>query len=442
MSDAELEEEIVEWIAQVEGTEVEGDLMDALATGVLLCNLVNALAPGSVRRISKSKRNRFAQTENITAFQTAAYKVPGPSPLPPSRRDLAFLAPLLLSQWWHGGLTRLVAAQLGVQSYSMFDAPTLQDRQNPGQVLICLHALKRWAARRVRVAPRRPACCRRVRDETDGVGSAPRSLTTDGGHQPAAPAVRKHAAVNTSGGLWGKTGSDFMPTKAYDSAPAPQHAPWRAPAPVSAAQRPFPPRSGLTPTPKRALPSRPAPTPAPSYTPVPTPAPTPAPEEYAEEPWARSEHRNQAAVGVRAAVRFQAGGAREAKARAAAERQAAAEAHAEAAYEDDETAAIDEELAATIDELEATKASMFAVGGGHTGVLGSHAAPRAARAPSYVRGTGQAANSNPAQQSRLARDGEQVVSGPHPPGTLQPGPNMPTMPPLVRARLSGFVRQG
>ena len=61
------------WVVAVTGKAVEEgtSLADALKDGVLLCEAVNAIAPGTIKKISTSKM-AFHQLNNITVFLRAA----------------------------------------------------------------------------------------------------------------------------------------------------------------------------------------------------------------------------------------------------------------------------------------------------------------------------------------------------------------------------------
>ena len=61
------------WVVAVTGKPVEEgtSLADALKDGVLLCEAVNAIAPGTIKKISTSKM-AFHQLNNITVFLRAA----------------------------------------------------------------------------------------------------------------------------------------------------------------------------------------------------------------------------------------------------------------------------------------------------------------------------------------------------------------------------------
>ena len=59
------------WISDVTGKLVAGPLMETLKSGVVLCELANALRPNIVKRISTSSMP-FPQRENIKAYIDAA----------------------------------------------------------------------------------------------------------------------------------------------------------------------------------------------------------------------------------------------------------------------------------------------------------------------------------------------------------------------------------
>jgi hypothetical protein len=59
-------EVVAAWIRDVTGEALSEPLDDALRSGVVLCNLVNALRPGTVQKVSHSKMP-FPMRENIKA---------------------------------------------------------------------------------------------------------------------------------------------------------------------------------------------------------------------------------------------------------------------------------------------------------------------------------------------------------------------------------------
>ncbi|XP_040046896.1 calponin-1 [Gasterosteus aculeatus] len=68
--DHQKEEELRLWIQEVTGKRVGESFMESLKDGVLLCELINVLRPGSVRKISSSTQN-WHQLENIGNFVRA-----------------------------------------------------------------------------------------------------------------------------------------------------------------------------------------------------------------------------------------------------------------------------------------------------------------------------------------------------------------------------------
>ncbi|CAK6960276.1 calponin-1 [Scomber scombrus] len=65
--DAHKEEELRLWIQDVTGKKIGDGFMESLKDGVMLCELINVLRPGSVRRINRSNQN-WHQLENIGNF--------------------------------------------------------------------------------------------------------------------------------------------------------------------------------------------------------------------------------------------------------------------------------------------------------------------------------------------------------------------------------------
>jgi hypothetical protein len=111
--DASLEAEIRAWMSSV-GVAVDGDFMDALRSGIVLCNLANSLQPGVVTKINKMSQP-FMQMENINAFLVAAEK-------------------------------------LGVQASDRFQTVDLFEKKQPEQVLLCLQVLMRLTGQAVSAA--------------------------------------------------------------------------------------------------------------------------------------------------------------------------------------------------------------------------------------------------------------------------------------------------
>ncbi|KAF5305563.1 hypothetical protein FQA39_LY01654 [Lamprigera yunnana] len=68
----EQEAEVLNWIFEVLGESVpKGEYEDILRDGVVLCNLMNKLTPGCIKKI-QSKGTNFQLMENIERFQKAA----------------------------------------------------------------------------------------------------------------------------------------------------------------------------------------------------------------------------------------------------------------------------------------------------------------------------------------------------------------------------------
>lgn len=65
---------MLEWIFNVIGEPVPaGELEDILKNGVVLCNLMNKLQPGAIKKI-QPKGTNFQLMENIQRFQDAIKK--------------------------------------------------------------------------------------------------------------------------------------------------------------------------------------------------------------------------------------------------------------------------------------------------------------------------------------------------------------------------------
>lgn len=68
--DPHKEEELRLWIEDVTGQRIGEHFMESLKDGVLLCELINVLKPGSVRKVNQSTQN-WHQLENIGNFVRA-----------------------------------------------------------------------------------------------------------------------------------------------------------------------------------------------------------------------------------------------------------------------------------------------------------------------------------------------------------------------------------
>jgi len=107
----ELAAECLEWVKLITGEPINtnGDMdnfFEVLKDGVILCKLVNAINPGSVKRINESKM-AFKCMENLTAFVDACIKV------------------------------------FNVPNQETFQSVDLWERQNLNAVVICLQSLGR-----------------------------------------------------------------------------------------------------------------------------------------------------------------------------------------------------------------------------------------------------------------------------------------------------------
>lgn len=65
--DPQKEEELRIWIEDITGSPIGPDFQKGLKNGVILCNLINRLQPGSVKKINQSALN-WHQLENLTNF--------------------------------------------------------------------------------------------------------------------------------------------------------------------------------------------------------------------------------------------------------------------------------------------------------------------------------------------------------------------------------------
>lgn len=68
--DHNAEKLVRDWIEAVSGEKVEGGFGPALKNGQILCKLINAIKPGSVKKIETSAMP-FKQMENISNFLRA-----------------------------------------------------------------------------------------------------------------------------------------------------------------------------------------------------------------------------------------------------------------------------------------------------------------------------------------------------------------------------------
>ncbi|KAI1883074.1 hypothetical protein AGOR_G00241500 [Albula goreensis] len=71
--DSQKEEELRVWIEDVTGLSIGTDFQKGLKNGTILCELINKLQPGSVKKISQSSQN-WHQLENLSNFIKAITK--------------------------------------------------------------------------------------------------------------------------------------------------------------------------------------------------------------------------------------------------------------------------------------------------------------------------------------------------------------------------------
>ena len=114
--DEVLEKEQRKWISAVlKKPFPPGDFAEALKSGVILCQLMNTLKPGSIENISDSPM-AFQQMGNISKFLAAA-------------------------------------KAYGVSDTDLFQTPDLYESQNVPKVIMCISALGRASQRHGYVGP-------------------------------------------------------------------------------------------------------------------------------------------------------------------------------------------------------------------------------------------------------------------------------------------------
>ncbi|XP_030052837.1 calponin-1 [Microcaecilia unicolor] len=65
--DTQKEQELRQWIEEVTGRHIGANFMESLKDGIILCELINRLQPGSVRKLNESTQN-WHKLENIGNF--------------------------------------------------------------------------------------------------------------------------------------------------------------------------------------------------------------------------------------------------------------------------------------------------------------------------------------------------------------------------------------
>ncbi|XP_050393061.1 myophilin [Patella vulgata] len=107
--DAELETQALDWMEAIMGEKIDRSkpFEDVLKDGIILCNFMNKMMPGCIKKIDK-KGGGFALMQNIERFSDAARKY-------------------------------------GVPPNELFQTVDLWERKNIPQVTLCIHALGRIA---------------------------------------------------------------------------------------------------------------------------------------------------------------------------------------------------------------------------------------------------------------------------------------------------------
>jgi len=101
--DVDIETEAARWIEALTGVAVADDFYGALRTGQVLCQLVNAIKPGTIGKINCTG-GPFKERENISSFLKAC-------------------------------------RSLGVQEYALFSTDDLYEGNSMQSVAKCIHAL-------------------------------------------------------------------------------------------------------------------------------------------------------------------------------------------------------------------------------------------------------------------------------------------------------------
>mmetsp|Transcript_3074 Transcript_3074/g.10027 ORF Transcript_3074/g.10027 Transcript_3074/m.10027 type:complete len:297 (+) Transcript_3074:42-932(+) len=129
--DPALEADCRSWLEVVTGTALpEGTLHEALKSGVVLCNAVNAIKPG-VCKAPFTGSMAFKQMERLArrdCLREAARETHSPAgPLSPSQENIANFS--------------TACESLGVPKFSLFQTVTLYENKDMGAVLLTLQAL-------------------------------------------------------------------------------------------------------------------------------------------------------------------------------------------------------------------------------------------------------------------------------------------------------------
>jgi len=111
--DPEMGAQVLQWVREITGQSIDTDgshqnFCAVLKDGTILCNLANALQPGSIKKINTTTM-AFKQMENINNFLSFVENV------------------------------------AGVPKYESFNTVDLFEAQDPNSVLVCLSSLARKA---------------------------------------------------------------------------------------------------------------------------------------------------------------------------------------------------------------------------------------------------------------------------------------------------------
>lgn len=115
-ADPKMQADAAAWIEAVTGMSLGGDFAAPLQDGVILCELVNKIKPGSVAKINKPATMPFKKLENITNSIKAM-------------------------------------RALGIREFELFSTPDLAEEKNLNAVVIGITALGRWCQKNMPDAP-------------------------------------------------------------------------------------------------------------------------------------------------------------------------------------------------------------------------------------------------------------------------------------------------
>nr|CAD7434597.1 unnamed protein product [Timema monikensis] len=144
----EQEAEILQWIEDVLGEKLpSGQYEDILKDGVVLCNLINKIAPGSVKKIQTKGTNFQSHGEHSEVSEEDPDQLPAhgehsevseedPDQLPAHGEH---------SELCRGVVVRFQAAikKYGVPEEEIFQTADLFERRNIVQVTLCIYSLGR-----------------------------------------------------------------------------------------------------------------------------------------------------------------------------------------------------------------------------------------------------------------------------------------------------------